>query len=102
MQATQIIFVKVVVSLTERGSATIDLHNVVHHFDRIMSLLKRKCKGRCSLKLVLEEYCAFRLVVLYFEKQFEISFDDEARLVEDLMHVVDTFEGEDFERSEGA
>jgi hypothetical protein len=45
MLATPIIFVKEVVGLTERGSATVDLDNVVRHFDRIMSLLKRKCKG---------------------------------------------------------
>ena len=40
MLATQITFVKEAVNLTE-GSATIDLHNVVRHFDRMMSLLKR-------------------------------------------------------------
>jgi hypothetical protein len=93
MLATPIIFAKEVVGLTERGSATIDLHNVVHHFDRIMSLLKRKCKGRCSLKRRLEEYCAFRLGALWFEEHYGVSFDDEARLVEELKRVAETFEG---------
>lgn len=91
MLATQITFVKQAVGMTERN-ATVDLENVVRHFDRIMSLLSRKCKGRCSLKRILEEYCAFRLAALYFEKHFEISFDDEARLVEELKRVARTFE----------
>ena len=80
--ATLITFAGEVVSLNDRGSVGIDLDNVVRHFDRIMSLLKRKCKGRCSLKRVLEEYCAFRLGTQYLEKHFEISFDDEAKLRE--------------------
>jgi hypothetical protein len=45
------------------------------------------------LKRVLEEYCAFRLAVLYFEKDFEISFDDEVGLVEELRRIVKSFEG---------
>lgn len=48
-----------VTSLAEEGTATVEFDNVIKHFDRIMSLLRRKCKGRCSLKRVLEEYCAF-------------------------------------------
>jgi hypothetical protein len=67
-----------------------------------MSLLKRKCKGRCSLKRVLEEYCAFRLAVLYFEKQYGVSFDDEAELAEELGHIVEMFEGQNIEANEGA
>ena len=93
MLATLTTFAREVVGLIERGSATIDLHNVVHHFDRIMSLLKRKCKGRCSLKRVLEEYCAFRLGVLWFEGHYGVSFDDEARLVEELKCIAESFEG---------
>ena len=54
----------------------------------------RKCKGRCSLKRRLEEYCAFRLGVLWFEEHFQPSFDDEARLVEELKRVAKTFESE--------
>ncbi len=79
--------------MSNNESATVDLENVTRHFDRIISLLRRKCKGRCSLKRILEEYCAFRLAALYFEKRYKISFD-EARLVEGLEHVLDFFEGE--------
>jgi hypothetical protein len=84
---------KEVVWLVENETATVDFDNVLRHFDRIMSLLTRKCKGRCSLKRVLEEYCAFRLGALYFEKHYGISFDDEARLVEELKRVAERFEG---------
>jgi len=92
MLATPIMSAKEVVGLTKRDSAAVDLENVMRHFNRIMSLLRRKCKGRCLLKRVLEEYCAFRLGVFYFEKHFEISFDDEARLVEELKRVAESLE----------
>jgi hypothetical protein len=52
------------------------------------------------LKRVLEEYCAFRLAVLYFEKQYGVSFDDEAELAEELGHIVEMFEGQNIEASE--
>ena len=100
MLATQTTFAREVATLAELEKATIDLDNVVRHFDRIMSLLRRKCKGRCSLKRCLEEYCAFRLAALYLEKNFEISFDDEVKLRGELQHVIDTFEGEEFEATE--
>lgn len=80
-------------SLVEKSTATVEFDNVMKHFDRIMSLLMRKCKERCSLKRVLEEYCAFRLGALYFEKRYGVSFDDEAGLVEKLEHIVEMFEG---------
>jgi len=83
-----------VASLVEKGTATVEFDDVVRHFDRIMSLLKRKCKGRCYLKRVLEEYCAFRLGALYFEKHYGISFDNEAGLAEKLEHIVEMFEGQ--------
>lgn len=82
-----------VASLVEKGTATVEFDNVIRHFDRIMSLLKRKCKGRCSLKRVLEEYCAFRLGALWFEEHYGVYFDDEARLVEELKRVAESFEG---------
>jgi hypothetical protein len=46
------------------------------------------------LKRVLEEYCAFRLGALYFEKHYRVGFDDEARLVEELKRVAESFEVE--------
>jgi hypothetical protein len=52
---------KEVINLAEKETAKIEFDNVIKHFDRIMFLLKHKCKGRCSLKRRLEEYCAFRL-----------------------------------------
>jgi hypothetical protein len=100
MLATLTTSAKEVTSLAEKDTATIEFDNVIKHFDRIMSLLKRKCKGRCSLKRVLEEYCAFRLAVLYFEKQYGVSFDDEAELAEELGHIVEMFEGQNIEASE--
>ena len=100
MLATPTIFAKEVVGLTERGSATIDLHNVVRHFDKMISLLKRKCKERCSLKRRLEEYCAFRLGTQYFEKHYGVSFDDEAGLVEKLEHIVEMFESQNTEATD--
>ena len=78
--------------MAEKGTATSEFDNVIKHFDRIMSLLKRKCKGRCYMKRVLEEYCAFRLGALYFEKHYRVSFDDEAGLVEKLEYIVEMFE----------
>ena len=75
--------------MVEKDTAVIEFDNVIKHFDRIMSLLKRKCKGRCSLKRVLEEYCAFLFGVLYFEKHYGISIDDEAGLVKELEHIVE-------------
>ena len=95
MLATPITSAKEVTSLAEKGTAIIEFDNVIKHFDRIMSLLKRKCKGRCYMKRVLEEYCAFRLGALYFEKHYKISFDNEAELVEKLEHIVERFEGHD-------
>lgn len=92
MRATLITFAREVAILLEREKATVDFDNFLRHFDRIMSLLSRKCKGRCSLKRVLEEYCAFRLGVLYFEKHFEISFDDETRLFQELRRIAETIE----------
>jgi len=91
MLATLTTSAKEVTSLAEKGTAIIEFDNVIKHFDRIMSLLKRKCKGRCYMKRVLEEYCAFRLGVLYFEKHYGISIDDEAGLVEELEHIVEMF-----------
>lgn len=92
MLATLIISAQEVVSLVERGRATADLNNAVRHFDRIMSLLRRKCKGRCSLERRLEEYCAFRLGVLWFEEHYGVSFDDEPKLVASLKRIVEDFE----------
>jgi len=80
--------------IENRDGAAIDFDNVIRHFNRIMSLLERKCKRHCSLKRALEEYCAFRLGVVYFEKHFGISFDDEVGLAEELKRVVEAFEGE--------
>jgi hypothetical protein len=97
MLATLTTSAKEVTSLAEKGTAIVEFDNVIRHFDRIMSLLKRKCKGRCSLKRVLEEYCAFRLAVSYFEKQFGVSFDDEAKLVEELEGIVEMYEGKNIE-----
>ena len=94
MLAVLITSAREVASLVEKGTATVEFDNVIKHFDRIMSLLKRKCKGRCSLKRRLEECCAFRLGVLYFEKHHGVSFDDEARLVKKLEHIVEMFEGQ--------
>jgi len=94
MLATLITFAQEVVDLVESGRATADLNNAVRHFDRIMSLLRRKCKGRCSLKRRLEEYCAFRLGVLWFEEHYGVSFDDDPQLVEKLRRVIETFETE--------
>lgn len=102
MLATLTTSAKEVTSLAEKGTATVEFDNVIRHFDRIMSLLKRKCKGRCSLKRVLEEYCAFRLAVLYFEEHYTISFDDEAGLVEKLERIVEMFEGQNIEASDEA
>jgi hypothetical protein len=45
------------------------------------------------LKRRLEEYCAFRLGALWFEEHYGVSFDDEARLVEELKRVAERFEG---------
>jgi hypothetical protein len=100
MLATLTTSAKEVTSLAEKGTATIEFDNVIRHFDRIMSLLKRKCKGHCSLKRVLEEYCAFRLGVLYFEEHYKISFDDEAGLAEKSEHIVEMFEGQNTEATE--
>ena len=97
MLATLTILRLEVIVLADRGSAIPDLDNVVRLFDKIMVLLKRKCKRRCSLKRRLEEYCAFRLGVLWFEGHFQLSFDDEAELVASLKRIV-----EDFEASESA
>ena len=99
MLTTLVISAQEVISLVESDRATADLNNAVHHFDRIISLLRRKCKGRCSLKRRLEEYCAFRLGVLWFEEHYGVSFDDEPRLVANLKGIVEDFElSEDEER----
>jgi len=102
MLGTLITSAREVIRLVENGTATVEFDNVIKHFDRIMSLLKRKCKGRCSLKRVLEEYCAFRLGTQYFEKHYGVSFDDEAGLVEKLEHIVEMFEGQNIEASDEA
>jgi hypothetical protein len=81
-----------VISLVEKRTAAIEFDNVMKHFNRIMSLLMRKCKGRCSLKRVLGEYCAFRLLVLYFENHYGVSFDDKLELKEKLECIVGMFE----------
>jgi hypothetical protein len=99
--ATLTISAKEVIDLTEQDSAKADLHNSVHPFNRMMAMLRRKCKGRCSLKRCLEEYCAFRLGVLYFERHFGIGFDDETRAIEALNRVVEMLE-EDKRKNEGA
>jgi hypothetical protein len=44
---------------------------------------------RARAKRRLEEYCAFRLGVVYFEKRFGVGVDDEARLVELLDSIAD-------------
>lgn len=93
-------FAREVANLGEKSTATVEFDNVIKHFDRIMSLLKRKCKGRCSLKRVLEEYCAFRLGTRYFEKHYGVSFDDEAGLVKRLEQIVEMFEGQNTEATE--
>ena len=100
MLARPTICAKKVTDLGEKGAATIEFDNVMKHFNRIMCLLTRKCKGRCSLKRILEEYCAFRLGTLYFEKYYGVSFDDEAGLVEKLEHIVEMFEGQNIETSD--
>lgn len=77
--------------LVENERAIVEFDNVVKHFDRIMSLLTRKCKRRCSMKRVLEEYCAFRLGALYFERHYKIRFGDETGLVRYLEEIVRSF-----------
>lgn len=84
--------VREVISLVEEDTATADLHNAIHHFDRMMRVLRRKCEGNCSLKRRLEEYCAFRLGVLWFEKHYGVSFDDEPKLIATLKRIVEDFE----------
>lgn len=67
--------------MIENSKATVNIHDALHLFDKIKSLLFRECKGHCSLKRQLEEYAALRFGVFWFEHEYGVGFDDDAKLV---------------------